>query len=138
MSILWRLYYADESTFDSSMGAPIEVPPFGLICALYPDKNDSAHNVGRIIMHGWNHYYWNRDYREWWGCDYDGMIYRLANRLPFEAYVQGATVATVKYQAIMDRAHKDPDFPRKSARNKIERPRQYEGVKVPGMQRHGP
>lgn len=31
----WRVYYADGSTFDSTMGAWAEAPPFGVQCVVY-------------------------------------------------------------------------------------------------------
>lgn len=31
----WRIYYADESTFDSTMGTWAEAPPFGVQCVVY-------------------------------------------------------------------------------------------------------
>lgn len=31
----WRIYYADGSTFDSTMGTWAEAPPFGVQCVVY-------------------------------------------------------------------------------------------------------
>jgi hypothetical protein len=31
----WRIYYADESYFDSSMGTWAEAPPFGVQCVVW-------------------------------------------------------------------------------------------------------
>ena len=31
----WRIYYADGSTFDSTMGTWADAPPFGVQCVVY-------------------------------------------------------------------------------------------------------
>lgn len=101
----WRIYYADGSTFDSDQGEPEAAPPFGFVCAVGYDERGR-----RYIMHGWDHYQWDRESRQWWGMDWCGLIDRLARNL-VHAYKQGRTVTVTEFQALMDRAHRDPDFP---------------------------
>ena len=101
----WRIYYDDGSTFDSLMGEPHEAPPRGFICAIGYDE------VGiRYIMNGWDHYCFDKESNQWWGCEIHGLIDRLClNRV--YAYKLGRTVTRTKWQEIMALADRDPDFP---------------------------
>lgn len=104
---MWRIYYEDGSTFDSLMGGPEDAPPFGFICAVGYDESGD-----RYIMHGWDHYNWDQDAAQWWGMDIFGLIDRLARNKVF-AYKQGRTVTKAAFQATMQRAHMDPEFPQR-------------------------
>jgi hypothetical protein len=108
VSPAWRIYYDDGSTFSSLDGEPHEAPPRGFICVVgYDDKN------GRYILAQWDHYYYDKEADQWWGCDIHGLIDRLCmNRI--YAYKLGRTVTSTEYQKIMDSADKDPDFPRRA------------------------
>lgn len=101
---MWRVYYADGSTFDSEQGEPHEAPPLGFICAVGYDESGS-----RYIMHGWDHYCWDLETRQWWGMDMCGLFDRLIRNLVY-AYKQGRTVTKTDFQRIMQAAHTDPDF----------------------------
>lgn len=101
----WRIYYDDGSTFDSLQGAPDEAPPRGFICAVGYDETGT-----RYIMNGWDHYSYDKESSQWWGCDIHGLIDRLClNRV--YAYKLGRTVTKTKWQEIMQAANEDPDFP---------------------------
>lgn len=101
----WRIYYANGSTFSSWDGSPEDATPFGFICAVGYDEGGI-----RYIMHGWDHYCWDRSSRQWWGMDVHGLIDRLSCNV-VHAYKQGRTVTKKEFQAIMQRAHEDIDFP---------------------------
>lgn len=115
--IHWRIYYSDGSTFDSNQGRCEDAPPFGIICIIYP--NDL---VGRIIMHGWDWYYWVPEDGQWWGSDIYGVLDRLLHNLPLRALKQGRNVSSKRYGQIMTSADKDPDFPPRSGKLAGERP----------------
>lgn len=104
---MWRIYYADGSTFDNSMGDPHEAPPFGFIAAIGYDENGD-----RYIMQKWDHYGYDIASNQWWGQDIHGLIDRLSRNLVY-AYKQGRTVTKNEFGAIMNTAHKDTDFPQK-------------------------
>jgi hypothetical protein len=45
----WRIFYADGSTFDSTMGTWAEAPPFGVQCVVYyhdPRPYKTLHTEG--------------------------------------------------------------------------------------------
>ncbi len=113
----WRIYYSDESTFDSSQGSPQDAPAYGVICIIYSNEL-----VGRIIMHRWDWYYWVPDEGQWWGSDLFGVLDRLLHRLPTIALCQGRNVSNKTYSKIMGMADKDKDFPPKSGKIAGERP----------------
>ena len=102
----WRIYYDDGSTFDANMGEPHEAPAMGFICSVGYDQDGS-----RYIMHGWDHYRWDRDTRQWWGMDLFGVFDRLRFNREIYAYKEGRTVSVAIWKETMDRAHRDPDFP---------------------------
>lgn len=101
----WRIYYDDGSTFDSSQGEPHEAPSTGFICAVGYDESGA-----RYIMHGWDHYCWSIESSQWWGMDHMGVFDRLRRNLVY-AYKEGRTVTKADFQAAMQRAHTDTDFP---------------------------
>lgn len=107
----WRIYYSNGLMFDSSMGDPVDAPAYGVICIVQPDEM-----VGRVIMHGWDWYYFVPEDRQWWGSDIFGVIDRLCHRLPVVALLQGRNVSNKDFGLIMGRADKDLDFPPKSGK----------------------
>ena len=102
----WRIYYDNGSTFDSNEGGPEDAPAHGFICAVGYEANGK-----RYIMHGWDHYRWDRDVGQWWGMDLFGVFDRLRFNKEVFAYKEGRTVSVAIWKEIMDRAHRDPDFP---------------------------
>ena len=113
----WRVYYDDGSTFDSSMGAPEDAPAFGVLCIVFPDEDH-----GRLVMSGWDWYFFVPDEKNWWGADIHGLIDRLLHNLPVVGLKQGRNTDRINWNTTLDRATHDPDFPPKSAHSKRERP----------------
>lgn len=113
----WRIYYDDGSTFDSSMGMPEEAPSFGILCIVFPEEDH-----GRLVMQGWDWYYYHPVEKNWWGADIHGLLDALLHNNPFRALKQGRNTSRQNWNAVLDRATHDPDFPVKSARSKRERP----------------
>lgn len=116
-AVAWRIYYADGSTFDSTMGSPVQAPSFGVIAIPFPDEM-----VGRVVMHGWDWYYWRLDHWQWWGSDIHGLLDNLLHNAPITAVKQGRNIHNKEFAEIFGRASKDPDFPIKSAERKGEHP----------------
>jgi len=114
----WRFYYDDGSTFDSTQGEPEDARSRGVQCIVFPHPD-----VGRMVMHGWDWYYYDKPSRMWWGSDIHGVLDQFMTR-PHEvcALKQGRSVTTGDYQRIHKLASEDEDFPRKSAKHKLERP----------------
>jgi hypothetical protein len=104
----WRIYYSDGSTFDSNQGNPFDAPTEFFICAVGYDEKGH-----RYIMHGWNYYRWDKETCQWWGMDNQGLKTRLRHNGEIYAYKEGYTITKAQFNAIMERAHKDPDFPQR-------------------------
>ena len=113
----WRIYYSDGSTFDDSQGTPEDAPSFGVIAIPFPGPE-----VGRVIMNGWDWYYWRADHEQWWGSDIHGLLDSLLHNLPITAIKQGRNISNLEFAAVLERAISDPDFPRKSAKRRRESP----------------
>ena len=118
-NITWRIYYSDRLTHDSSMGEPILAPAYGVICIVQLDPV-----VNRMIMHGWDWYYYEPTSGQWWGSDMDGVKDRLLHRLPVIALCQGRNVSNDDFRIIMGLADQDPDFPVKAGNHRYESPSQ--------------
>lgn len=111
----WRIYYDDGSTFDSSMGEPEDAPGFGVQCVVEADDD-----AGRVVLAGFDWYYYHCGSCRWWGSDIHGLLDKLLHRIDVEALMQGRNC--VDFNAILHKATNDPDFPRKSAKVPRERP----------------
>ena len=106
----WRIYYDNGSTFDSTQGEPHEAPAHGFITAVGYDEDGS-----RYMMNGWDHYRWDKATSQWWGMDLLGVFDRLRFNREIYAYKEGRTVSVALWQEIMNRAHRDEDFPPRRA-----------------------
>jgi hypothetical protein len=101
----WRIYYDDGSTYDDAMGEPHQAPVAGFVCAVGYDETGT-----RYIMHGWDHYCWDKDAAQWWGMDLMGVFDRLRRGLVY-AYKEGRTVTKSRFRELMHAADQDPEFP---------------------------
>jgi len=117
MSCKWKIYYADESIFDSTMGTPEEAPSFGVICIVQPNEY-----TGRTIVSGYDWYYYNLEIGEWWQSDIHGLVDNMLHNFPVKAVKQGRNAPDPIFKRIMATAIKDPDFPVKNANMPRERP----------------
>jgi hypothetical protein len=107
----WRIYYSDGSTFDSTQGTPEEAPSRGFICVVGYYLS-GIRDGQRYVLKGWDHYFYDRDAKQWWGCDRDGLIDLLCENRVW-AYKLGRTVTVDEWEAIMETARSDPDFPKR-------------------------
>ncbi len=113
----WKIFYSDSSTFDSLQGEPRDAPSYGFVCAVYADEV-----VGRVIMHGWDWYYWRTDHEQWWGSDIHGLLDNLLHNQPITAIKQGRNIHNTEYKKIWALMINDPDFPVKSGQKRGENP----------------
>lgn len=110
MSLQWRIYYGDGSTFDNTQGEPDESPALNVqvITIIDPD-------VGRLLLHRYDFYWYDFDHAIWSAGDIFGMFDYLCQ--PGIKVVRfGRSIVNREYREIVTRAGSDPDFPRKSAR----------------------
>ena len=115
--LTWRIYYADGSTFSSDDGTPHEAPGLGALIIVQCDKA-----TGRMIMQGWDFFYWVPSENQWWGSDMLGVLDRLTHRLEVEALLWGRMVSRIEWGNTMKGAKDDPDFPIKSGTRPGESP----------------
>lgn len=113
----WRIYYSDGTTYSSVDGDPAEAPAFGTVCIVFPDAD-----VGRVVMHGWDWYYYVPSAGQWWGSDIHGLLDRLLHGEEVEGLKQGRNLSNTAYKAIFKTASLDPDFPVKTSTRKDESP----------------
>lgn len=110
---MWRIYYADGSTFDWEQGLPAEAPGRGVICIVQPDPDTGRHRVSGFG------YYWWRDHG-WFGGDLFGLFDYLQD--PGQKVVKfGRTVSNERFREICRRADNDADFPPRSGYRRGER-----------------
>lgn len=127
MALDWRVYLADKSTFDSSEGKPWDVPTdVGIACILQRDHYEatSPYSIGTRVLEGqdWWLFHAYRDVPPRWnGHDLQGMIYQVMRHLNEIAVVrEGVMLPHERWREILEIAQNDPDFPRKSAKRRIE------------------
>jgi hypothetical protein len=113
----WRIYYDDESTYDSDDGPPESAPPYGVLAIVFADRDH-----GRMVMNGWDWYFYHGTEENWWGADIHGLLDQLLHNLPVRALKQGRNAPAKVWKETLQRAMVDPDFPLKSATSKRERP----------------
>ena len=118
----WRIYYGDGSTYDSSQGPPASASGYNVQAIIQPDRSRPGGNVGTVVLHLHDWYYYRRDSGMWCGGDLTGLLDQLLSRSPIEAVCQGRLIPRNQFDQIIARAMNDPDFPRKSARTHGERP----------------
>jgi hypothetical protein len=120
----WRIYYDDGSTFDSDRGTWEAAPAQGVICVV---TRDPTGQWGRHVFSGWSA-------REGQPGNHDFFVKHRDNDEPFSTAdlgpflaKPGNSEASVKYgrmtgqanwEAIMNRAAADPDFPKGTPRRR--------------------
>lgn len=106
---LWRIYYADNSTFDSNQGKPEHAPATGVIVIAQknPIKGERPY-----IQHMTDYYVWLETH--WLGCDImrlfqywfvDGRKYNFSR-----AALSGETIMNQEFLDIRKKAKVDKDF----------------------------
>ena len=106
---MWRVYYADGSTFSSRRGGPGNAPGLGVIVIVltHPDPRE-----GFYIQHQADYYIWLGD--RWLACD----LFRLWQYIFIEQphhnkhALAGQTIDNDLYTVILRAAKRDKDFSR--------------------------
>lgn len=113
MSLKWKIYYDDGSTYSDELGDPFEAPARGvqIIAIEHPE-------VGRELL-GKEDFYWYRDGR-WFGGDNFGMYDYLLFPGP-KKVIFGRVISSVEFQKIIKRCNVDDYLPLKSGRLQGER-----------------
>jgi len=125
--LLWRLYYADKTTFDNLRGSWEEAPLTGVIAVAVVDKTK-----GRLVYNQTNFYYLlgdsevgSTDFLEDLVIRYGADFTAWNTRDEFEALMQthrqvkwGAWVTHENYKEVSEMATADPDFPKCSPRRR--------------------
>jgi hypothetical protein len=98
---VWRIWYADGSTVDSTQSAPAGVPGHGLEVIVQPDSTPGIGNVGYVRLAGFDWYYWRSDDEEWGGAMGDPAIFDLIlHREPIVGICQGRRISRARFEAI--------------------------------------
>ncbi len=99
---LWRIYYADGGTFDSTQGCPSNAPAWGVQAIVQACTDEGKHVLAQFD------YYWFTAGR-WYAGDFAGLIDFLARSIV--AVVRfGRVLAPREFERIRARADADPDF----------------------------
>lgn len=113
MSLRWRIYYGDESTFDP--GDPYLAPALNVMMIANGDRD-----------HGWSlirevDYYWYvPEIDEWHGGDIFGL-WDYLTQPGAKKVIFGRNARNEDYNNILIRALNDPDIPQKSGWTAYER-----------------
>ena len=109
MEIQWRIYYADKSTFDNTMGEPWEAPGTRVLIILQQHKDPSERA----------YFQWRTDFYRWWkdrwiACDYFAIMqYWFCDQLHIghpRASLAGETVDNDLWDDVERAARADKDF----------------------------
>lgn len=109
--LAWRIYYTNGTTYDSDQGDAGDAPAGTVLAIVQTDEE-----LGRMVLHGWDYYYWHRD--EFYGCDIGGIFTHFVLHTGWTRFFSGETVPTPIFRATLERATNDPDFAIKSATQK--------------------
>lgn len=102
---IWRIYYHNRSTFDSTMGVPADAPSTGVVCIV--QEHTSQVESGYIVT-AFKDFYWRAD-NEWWGSDEVGFWQYMFES--GEKVVKfGISIPTEEFNEIMKKASADVDF----------------------------
>lgn len=118
--VRWRIYYGDGTTFDNTMGDPVDAPAYNVQCivSIEPgmDNEQLIKDSGKLLLHNWQYYLYRSDLG-WFGCftDFDLLDHFIAYAPVITAVKKARTVPHKDYVSVMSRAMGDVDFPDKSA-----------------------
>lgn len=99
----WRVYYADGTTFDSSQGEPRASPAYGVVLI----AQIGAGGSGELVS-GSDYYIHEGGF--WIGPDLNGIVERLAHRVPADSLLIGRLVSPALWIEIRQRALNDDEF----------------------------
>jgi len=107
MNIQWRIYYADGTTFDSTMGEPWDAPATRvlLITQRHEDPRERPY-------YQWMDDYYVWKYGRWYAVDYGALLfYWFIEKYPHRrACLAGETVDNKTWVETKKKAAEDKDF----------------------------
>ena len=103
----WKIYYGNDSCFSDEAGSPDLAPKLDAQVIVQHDRNH-----GRYLQFASDYYIWSDSC--WLGVDQFGMWEYLFCSPGCKVVLAGRTISNKKYQALYQRAKKDPDFPPKT------------------------
>lgn len=109
MSLEWRIYYGDGSTYDG----PLEsAPVVNVQVIVVNDKAPNRKNVGRLMLFGFD-YYLYREKEGWYGINGEvDLVDHLLYEQPLKV-LKGRGISSENYSKIYNKANLDSDFPKK-------------------------
>lgn len=78
MTLAWRIWYSDGSTFDNLQGLPTQAPGRGIVCVTTADPE--YYGPGRYVHKGMDFYVWSDKWNRWNGVDKAGLSLWLHER----------------------------------------------------------
>lgn len=111
MTIEWRIFYADGSTFSNENGAPFDATPSGVQIIVIHEPE-----IGRYILAKKDFYWWDNARGRWFGGDQGGFYQYMLLRKGPKYVVFGEYIANSEYKQILHRALTDAEFLPKSAK----------------------
>ena len=104
-SLEWRIYYGDDSTYDSNDGSPEDAPAANIQAIVQFNEL-----VGRELLRKFD-FYLHID-GQWIGVDWFGLVDHMMDQGIVKS---GRCLPREQYQKISYKALHDSDFPPKSA-----------------------
>ncbi len=110
----WRVYYSDRSEYDNLVGTWEAGRPSGIVCATTLDPTGTW---GRFVLHGHEYFYKIPDHEVMMG-DVKALIKVHVPGILDTQIKRGGNAWKDDFQAILERAAHDPDFPTGSPRRR--------------------
>ncbi len=105
--MLWKIHYGDGSTFSSDDGSTQEAPPLNVQIIMQLDEREGKHATTQF-----DYYWWDERQQRWFG----GNLFGALDYLMQAGIVKMGRILSPKdYDAILNRAKEDPDFPKSAA-----------------------
>jgi hypothetical protein len=108
LSLRWKVFYQGGSIYSAADGSAFDAPARGVL--MIANSND---------RHGWalcrsnDYYWWLPEDDAWQGGDIFGLWDYLIEPGP-KKVLFGRTVSNAEFEAVLMRAHDDPDIPQKT------------------------
>lgn len=116
---MWRIYYEDGSTFDSTQGKPEESPDRGIMAIRQHWRCDSGHHPSSPPIKpepgafggalSANYYVYRYDVEEWLPVDFFGVLFQGRQHGPI-LIREGAMMPHDDWEKLWLTAANDPDF----------------------------
>lgn len=109
MTVTWRIYYGDGSTYSNLDGPPSSAPPWNIQIIL-----ERTEKEGVVRLSGKDYYWFDDDLGQWSAGDFAGALDYLVRCTSIKL---ARSMRTSDFDALFTQSMHDPDFPKKSLRN---------------------